>query len=160
MTLGELDGVVLTVAPDDLRGDTIRIEDLDGDGEADIIEITEDDEFDAGAPTTLPPATTVDPAAVDEPAAAGDDGLNPLGGDDPEDKRMPDVVCMGLQDAQDEIQDRGVFFSKSVDATGEGRRQLWDRNWIVVAQDPAPGESIGENEAVLSVVKTDEDHDC
>ena len=93
-------------------------------------------------------------------AESEDDGLNPLGGDDPEDKRMPDVICMGLQDAQDEIQDRGVFFSKSVDASGEGRRQLWDRNWIVVAQDPEPGEPIGENEATLSVVKTDEDNDC
>lgn len=85
---------------------------------------------------------------------------NVLGGDDPEDGLMPDVVCMGLQAAQDEIQDHGVFFSKSRDATGEGRRQIWDRNWVVVEQFPAAGEPIGENEAVLSVVKTDEASDC
>jgi beta-lactam-binding protein with PASTA domain len=70
------------------------------------------------------------------------------------------VVCLDLQEAQDEIQDHGVFFSKSEDATGEGRRQLWDRNWIVVRQDPAAGEPIGEGEAVLYVVKTDEPNDC
>lgn len=89
-----------------------------------------------------------------------DDGLNLLGGDDPEDRLMPDVVCMGLQRAQDEIQDHGVFGSKSSDATGAGRRQIWDRNWIVVDQDPAPGEPIGEFDATLFVVKNDEQHPC
>lgn len=112
--------------------------------------------------TTPPPvvvnvttSTTAAPATTDAP-----EGRNPLGGDDAEDKRMPDVVCLDLQEAQDEIQDHGVFFSKSEDATGEGRRQLWDRNWIVVRQDPAAGEPIGEGEAVLYVVKTDEPNDC
>lgn len=94
------------------------------------------------------------------PVDETDDGLNLLGGDDPEDRKMPDVVCFGLQRAQDEIQDRGVFGSKSVDATGEGRRQIWDRNWIVVSQEPAAGEPIGEFEAVLSVMKNDEGHSC
>jgi beta-lactam-binding protein with PASTA domain len=73
---------------------------------------------------------------------------------------MPDVICMNLQAAQDEIQDHGVFFSKSVDATGKGRRQILDRNWIVVDQDPKAGDKIGEGDAVLSVVKTDEPNDC
>jgi beta-lactam-binding protein with PASTA domain len=66
---------------------------------------------------------------------------------------MPDVVCMNLQDAQDEIQRAGVFFSRSEDATGKGRSQLVDRNWLVVGQRPAPGAIIGEGDAVLSVVK-------
>lgn len=87
----------------------------------------------------------------------GDDGTNLFGGDDPEDKLMPDLICRGLQAAQDEIQDRGVFGSKSKDATGRGRRQLWDRNWVVVAQDPEPGEKIGEFEAILYVVKQRDD---
>ncbi len=73
---------------------------------------------------------------------------------------MPDVVCLSLQEAQDEIQDRGVFFSRSVDATGEGRRQLWDRNWVVVGQTPAAGEPIGEGDAVLEVVKKNEPNPC
>jgi hypothetical protein len=112
-------------------------------------------------PTSKGLDITIAARTTDSSAPEGsDDGLNPLGGDDPEDKVMPDVVCMNLQDAQDEIQDHGVFFSKSEDASGEGRRQAWDRNWIVVAQAPAPGEAVGEREAVLSVVKTDEPNDC
>ena len=47
---------------------------------------------------------------------------------------MPDVICMNLQDAQDEIQDHGVFLSGSVDATGQGRNQIIDSNWVVVDQ--------------------------
>lgn len=73
---------------------------------------------------------------------------------------MPDLVCFDLQAAQDEIQDRGVFFSRSEDASGDGRRQLWDRNWVVVDQDPAPGTPIGERDAVLYVLKDDEPHGC
>ena len=95
-----------------------------------------------------------------EEGAEEDDGRNLLGGDDPEDKLMPDVICMGLQAAQDEIQDHGVFGSKSKDASGDGRRQLWDRNWIVVGQEPEPGDKIGEFDAVLYVVKKNEDHKC
>ena len=74
--------------------------------------------------------------------------------------RMPDVMCMDLQHAQDTIQDAGVWLSRSVDATGEGRMQVMDRNWTVVAQTPAPGTPIGEGEALLSVVKDDEPNDC
>ena len=96
-------------------------------------------------------------ASSDEDEQDADDGTNLLGGDDPEDKLMPDLICRGLQAAQDEIQDHGVFGSKSKDATGRGRRQLWDRNWVVVAQDPEPGEKIGEFEAILYVVKKGDD---
>lgn len=81
---------------------------------------------------------------------------NPLGGNSPEDFLMPNVVCMNLQEAQDEIQDHGVFYSKSEDATGAGRMQLIDRNWVVVAQRPAPGTKISEGDAVLSAVKIGE----
>lgn len=73
---------------------------------------------------------------------------------------MPRVVCMNLQDAQDTIQNAGVFFSRSEDATGQGRRQVLDRNWIVVAQTPTAGSPVDEGEAVLSVVKIGEDSPC
>jgi hypothetical protein len=66
---------------------------------------------------------------------------------------MPDVVCLNLQDAQDSIQDAGVFFSKSVDGTGQGRSQILDSNWIVIAQKPRPGAPIGEGDPVLTAVK-------
>ena len=52
---------------------------------------------------------------------------------------MPDVVCMNLQDAQNRIQEEGVFFSRSHDATGRERNQVLDSNWIVVGQSPAAG---------------------
>lgn len=73
---------------------------------------------------------------------------------------MPNVVCMNLQAAQDVIQDAGVFYSRSVDATGAGRAQVWDRNWVVVSQTPAAGALIGEGDALLSVVKEDEYSGC
>ena len=82
--------------------------------------------------------------------------LSLAGGNDPEDFLMPDVVCMNLQEAQDEIQDRGVFLSRSQDLSGEDRSQLIDSNWIVLEQSPAPGTPIDEGDAVLGVVKIGE----
>ena len=73
---------------------------------------------------------------------------------------MPDVVCMNLQDAQDLIQENGIFFSRSEDATGQGRLQIIDSNWRVVAQDPPPDSPIGEGDAVLSVVREGEPSSC
>ncbi|MFW0783611.1 PASTA domain-containing protein [Gordonia sp. CPCC 206044] len=73
---------------------------------------------------------------------------------------MPDVVCLNLQDAQNKIQDAGVFFSRSADATGQGRSQILDRNWVVVAQTPQPGTPFGEGDAVLSAVKIGEPSPC
>ena len=73
---------------------------------------------------------------------------------------MPAVVCMNLQAAQDLIQDLGVFYSRSVDATGKGRNQVLDANWIVVGQTPGVGTPISEGDAVLSVVKIGEPNPC
>ena len=83
------------------------------------------------------PATT--PAPVEAPVA--------------EDALMPNVVGMILQDAQDLIQEHGVFLSLSEDATGQDRNQFIDSNWVVVGQNIEPGQPFGEGEAVLSVVK-------
>jgi beta-lactam-binding protein with PASTA domain len=69
---------------------------------------------------------------------------------------MPDVVCMSLQDAQDLIQDQGVFFSRSEDASGQDRAQIVDSNWVVIDQTPAPGTRFSEGDAVLEVLKADE----
>lgn len=96
------------------------------------------------APVVAPPAQTTTPAPVAPPVVAV----------------MPPVVCMNLQAAQDLIQAAGVFFSRSQDATGKGRAQVLDRNWVVVAQTPLAGSTVGEGEAVLSVVKEGEPGDC
>lgn len=69
---------------------------------------------------------------------------------------MPDVVGLDLQLAQDTIQEAGVLVSRSEDATGQGRVQLWDRSWVVVRQEPRPGTPIEEGDPLLHVVKEDE----
>ncbi|WP_072804153.1 calcium-binding protein [Rhodococcoides yunnanense] len=63
---------------------------------------------------------------------------------------------MNLQVAQNLIQDAGVFFSRSEDATGARRSQLNDSNCTVVDQTPGVGAPIEEGDAVLSVVKIGE----
>ena len=73
---------------------------------------------------------------------------------------MPNVVCMNLQAAQDLIQTTGVFYSRSHDATGQGRVQILDSNWIVVDQTPQPGTPFGEGDADLGAVKIGEPNNC
>lgn len=103
------------------------------------------------APAATLPATTAPPAptttAAPEPVAASTTA-------------MPDLYCWNLQDAQDEIQRGGVFFSESQDASGQGRSQVLDSNWVVVDQTPAPGTPIGEGEALLYVLKYSEPNPC
>ncbi|OZE21060.1 calcium-binding protein [Rhodococcus sp. 05-2254-6] len=73
---------------------------------------------------------------------------------------MPSVVCMNLQSAQNAIQAAGIFYSRSVDASGASRMQVNDSNWIVVAQDPQAGVLVGEGDALLSAVKIGEPNNC
>ncbi|MGC4935940.1 PASTA domain-containing protein [Gordonia sp. DT30] len=67
---------------------------------------------------------------------------------------------MNLQAAQNAIQRAGVFYSRSEDATGAGRSQILDRNWIVVAQTPPAGSPVTEGQALLSAVKIGEPNPC
>ena len=69
---------------------------------------------------------------------------------------MPKVLCLTLQDAQDLIQDQGVYYSRSEDALGENRNQVYDANWIVIEQNIAPGQPINEGDVLLKVLKRDE----
>lgn len=103
-----------------------------------------------GTSPTAPPSTTASTTAapVTEPPVA------------PPSAVMPDVICMNLQQAQDLIQTKGVFFSRSHDATGAGRMQVLDSNWVVVEQSPAAGAVIGEGDADLGVVKYGETSQC
>jgi hypothetical protein len=74
---------------------------------------------------------------------------------------MPDIACgTDLQLAQDLVQEAGIFFSRSEDATGQDRSQVMDRNWTVVAAEPPAGRPIGEDEAVFYVVKDEEFSGC
>jgi hypothetical protein len=53
-------------------------------------------------------------------------------------KTLPNLVGDGLQSAQDKAQAAGFDNLKSHDALG-GRYQIWDRDWKVCSQTPAPG---------------------
>ncbi|MEU1705062.1 hypothetical protein ABZ478_06600 [Streptomyces sp. NPDC005706] len=71
-------------------------------------------------------------------------------------KELPNSVGSQLQTAQDRAQSAGFTNLSSEDATGQGRAQLWDRNWRVCSQDPQPGEADPETLVVFSVVKEGE----
>jgi hypothetical protein len=74
---------------------------------------------------------------------------------------MPNIPCgTDLQAAQDRVQKAGVFYSRSEDATGQGRNQIIDSNWTVLSQDPAPGTPISEGDPVFYVVKDTEFSGC
>ena len=56
--------------------------------------------------------------------------------------RMPKVVGLVLQDAQDILQSRGSYLLDQEDASGRGRWQLLDSGWKVCAQKPRAGASV------------------
>lgn len=72
-------------------------------------------------------------------------------------KPVPDFVGMGLQAAQDDAQAKGFYDLDSHDASGQGRQQLWDRNWTVCDQTPAAGSTAPAGVKIdMGAVKTDE----
>lgn len=103
--------------------------------------------------TTIAPTTTVAPATTTTTRPAPTTTLMVVA-------LMPNVVGMNLQDAQDTIQDAGVFFSRSYDCTGADRSQIIDSNWLVITQNIPAGRPFGENEAILGVVKYGEPISC
>lgn len=71
-------------------------------------------------------------------------------------KELPDLTGAQLQSAQDRAQSAGFGNLSSEDATGQGRAQVWDRNWRVCSQEPKAGEADPETLVVFSVVKEGE----
>ena len=55
-------------------------------------------------------------------------------------KRVPRVVGMNHQRAQDYLQSRGFYNLREKDCTGRGRALVWDRNWKVRSQTPRAGK--------------------
>jgi hypothetical protein len=71
--------------------------------------------------------------------------------------RMPRLVGHNLQAAQDELQAHGSYLMDQQDASGLGRFQLLDSNWVVCAQNPAAGNRVPLDRIVtLSAVKLGE----
>jgi hypothetical protein len=65
---------------------------------------------------------------------------------------MPDVVCMDLQLAGTKFRAADFESVRSQDATRYGRRQIYDRSWVVVAQDPPAGRQGDSNTPVTLTV--------
>lgn len=61
---------------------------------------------------------------------------------------MPDVVGVGLQDAQDGLQSLGSYLLDQEDASGMGRMQILDSNWVVCEQSPAAGVEVSVDDLI------------
>jgi hypothetical protein len=61
---------------------------------------------------------------------------------------VPNVVGQDHQRAQDTMQSAGLYLLDERDCTGQDRLLLWDRNWVVVEQDPPGGSSASEDTVV------------
>jgi hypothetical protein len=67
---------------------------------------------------------------------------------------VPNVVCRDLQSAQDALRSAGFFALASTDGTGRGRRQILDRDWVVIGQSVGAGQRPDRHtRIVLTVVK-------
>ncbi|MFF3561317.1 hypothetical protein ACFYXS_14870 [Streptomyces sp. NPDC002574] len=66
---------------------------------------------------------------------------------------LPDLHGMGLQAAQDRAQSLGFHRLDSHDSLGRGREQIWDRDWKVCFQSPAPGRRPTATTVDLGTVK-------
>ncbi|WP_371661454.1 PASTA domain-containing protein [Streptomyces sp. NBC_00280] len=74
----------------------------------------------------------------------------------PEAATLPDLVGQDLQAAQDEAQAAGFYVLDDQDASGQNRLQVFDRNWTVCSQNPAPGTHPTDTPVTLYAVKDDE----
>jgi len=108
-------------------------------------------------------AGSSDPAPSED-ASSTEDGVSTssdAGADDTRAKsetfRMPQLVGQNLQLAQDKLQARGSYLLDQQDASGLGRLQLLDSNWVVCAQRPAAGKRVAVDRLVtLAAVKIGE----
>jgi hypothetical protein len=55
---------------------------------------------------------------------------------------MPALVGRNLQAAQDQLQAKGSYLLNQVDATGQNRKSVVDRDWRVCSQKPAAGAKV------------------
>ena len=71
--------------------------------------------------------------------------------------RVPNVVGMNHQAAQDRLQAAGFYALRERDCTGRGRALIWDRNWKVRRQNPRGGRRVSTNRTITlcSVKYTD-----
>jgi hypothetical protein len=63
-------------------------------------------------------------------------------------KKLPDVVGMNHQAAQNRLQRAGFYNLRERDCTGRGRLLLFDRNWKVKSMNPKPGTRVSTKRAI------------
>jgi PASTA domain len=68
---------------------------------------------------------------------------------------VPNVVGVDHQLAQDTMQAAGLYLLQEQDCTGQDRFLLWDRNWVVVSQDPPAGSVVNEDATITLCSKKD-----
>ncbi len=96
----------------------------------------------APPPETVTETVQAKPAPKPKPAAVKSNMIT-----------VPDVVGENHQYAQDTMQAAGLYNLDERDATGEGRMLLWDRNWVVVSQDPPAGSEVTEDTTITLSAK-------
>jgi hypothetical protein len=107
--------------------------------------------------TATEPAPTVTVTGSASPATpTKDETPTPTPTDKPvvaEKKTLPDVVGMNLQAAQDRLQAAGFYLLNDKDATGQGRFQVFDRDWVVTGQKPAGGQKVPTDTLIVLYAK-------
>lgn len=104
----------------------------------------------SGIEAPAPPSGTVTP---DRTPAAAEPAPEPAS--EPS-RVLPNLVGKGLQVAQDRTQAAGFRRMTSHDASGRRRVQLFDRDWRVCFQSPAPGSHTTDIKVDFAAVKLDE----
>jgi beta-lactam-binding protein with PASTA domain len=66
---------------------------------------------------------------------------------------VPDGVGMNYQQAQDLWRAAGLFVAPANDATGANRLPVLDSNWVVISQDPKPGDRMPADGMITATVK-------
>lgn len=95
----------------------------------------------SAAPEPPQDLAATDPTPPPSPAAAATQAPAPTEPPATVDFAMPNLVGANLQDAQNAIQELGVFYTISHDMLGS-RSQMLDSNWQVCEQEPAAGTQI------------------
>lgn len=82
-------------------------------------------------------AAVVPAGAADEPVASASAK-----------RKVPRVVGMNHQAAQDLLQSKGFYYLRERDCTGRDRSLIWDRNWKVVRQTPRAGRKVSTSTTI------------
>lgn len=66
---------------------------------------------------------------------------------------VPNGIGLNYQQAQDLWRGSGLVVLPAIDATGANRLPVLDRNWVVLAQKPAPGSKVDVGAEITATVK-------